>query len=175
MLAPAVAVGLLVLGLTLNAATILYDLMHWDVVYYVPPEEAANRNGLADLGLQVVDQLAVVLSGLAVAGLLLSLAGLVRGRTWAHVAACILTAPFALCCGLAFINGRGSFNGSPDDPNTPRHTLAPTWVRIGDSLGPPLLVGAAIVVLILLFVPAVYRRFYPSRHQHDPRGLPPHE
>ncbi|MBM0226253.1 hypothetical protein [Micromonospora sp. ATA51] len=175
MLAPAVAVGLLVLGLTLNAATIIYDLMHWDVVYYVPPEEAANRNGLADLGLQVVDQLASVLSGLAVAGLLLSLAGLVHGETWAHVTTCVLTAPFALCCGLTFINGGGSFTGNPDDPNTPRHALAPTWVRIVDVLGPPLLVGAAAVVLILLFVPAVHRRFYPPRQQHDPRGFPHHE
>ncbi|MER7330392.1 MULTISPECIES: hypothetical protein [unclassified Micromonospora] len=162
-LAPAVAVGLLVLGLTLNAATITYDLMHWDEVHYVPPEEAANRNGLADLGLQVVDQLTLVLSGLAVAGLLLSLTGLVRGKTWAHVTTCILTAPFALCCGSAFINGQGSFNGSTGNPNTAGHTPAPTWVRIGDALGPPLLVGAAVVVLILLFVPAVHRRFYPSR------------
>ena len=40
-----VAVSLLVLGLALNAATIIYDLTHWDVVYYVPPEVAVNRNG----------------------------------------------------------------------------------------------------------------------------------
>ncbi|NBE83053.1 hypothetical protein [Micromonospora rubida] len=75
MLAPVVAVGLLALGLALNAATIIYDLTHYDVVYYVPPEEAASRNGLADLGIQVVSQLALVLSGLVVAGLLLSMAG----------------------------------------------------------------------------------------------------
>lgn len=175
-LAPAVAVGLLVLGLALNAATMIYDLTHWDVVYYVPPAEAANRNGLADLGLEVFDQLASVLSGLAVAGLLLSMTGLVRGRTWAHATTCVLTAPFALCCGLAFIKGRGSFAGNPDDPNniTPRHTSAPTWVLVGDAMGPLLLVGAAIIVLILLFVPPVYRRFYPFRQQRDPRGFRNH-
>ncbi|WP_130330602.1 hypothetical protein [Micromonospora kangleipakensis] len=173
MLAPAVAVSLLVLGLVLNAATIIYDLAHWGVVYYVPPEVAANRNGLADLGAQVFDQLATGLSVLAVAGLLLSIAGLVRGRTWAHVTTCILTAPFALCCGLMFINGRGSFAGDPDDPNNiaPRHTFAPTWVLISDALAPPLLVGAAVIVLILLFLPPVYGRFYPSRQQRDPRGF----
>jgi hypothetical protein len=173
-LAPAVAVRLLVLGLALNAATIIYDLTHWDVVYYLPPEVAANRNGLADLGLQVFDQLASVLSALAVAGLLLSMAGLVRGRTWAHVKTCILTAPFAHCCGLMFINGRGSFAGDADDPNNiaPRHTFAPTWVLISDALAPPLLVGAAVIVLILLFVPRIYGRFYPSRQQRDTQGFP---
>lgn len=172
-LAPTVAVGLLALGLALNGATMIYDLSHWDVVYYVPPEEAANRNGLADLGLEVVNQLATVVSGLAVAGLLLSMPGLVHGRTWAHATTCILTTPFALCCGVAFVEGRGSFAGNPDDPSniTPRHTSAPTWVLVGDALGPSLLVGAAIIVLILLFVPAIYRRFYPSREQHDPRGF----
>ncbi len=176
-LAPAVAVGLLVLGLTLNAATIIYDLAHWDVVYYVPPAEAANRNGLEDLGLELFDQLASVLAGLAVVGLVLSTAGLVCGRTWAHATTCILTAPFALCCGLAFIKGRGSFAGNPDDPNdlTPRHTSAPTWVLLTDAVGPPLLVGAAIVVMILLFVPAVYRRFYPSHQQRDPRASRQHD
>ena len=174
--APVVAVSLLVLGLTLNAATIIYDLTHWDVVYYVPAEVAANRNGLADLGLQVIDQLAAVLSGLAVAGLLLATAGLVRGRAWAHETTCILTAPFALCCGPMFINGGGSSTGDLNDPHNiaPRHTFAPTWVLIGDVLGPPLLVGAAIIVLILLFLPPIFRRFYPSRHQRDPRGFTDH-
>ncbi|HEX5598653.1 MAG TPA: hypothetical protein VFX61_21935 [Micromonosporaceae bacterium] len=163
-LAPAAAVGLLVLGLALNAATIIYDLTHWDVVYYVSPEEAANRNGLTDLAIQLFNKLALALSGLAAVGLVLSMVGLMRGRTWAHASTCILTAPFALCCGLAFIKGQGSFTGNPDAPNniTPRHTSAPTWVLIGDALGPPLLVSAAIIVLILLFVPSVYRYFYPS-------------
>ncbi|MGY4684180.1 hypothetical protein ACWIGG_20645 [Micromonospora aurantiaca (nom. illeg.)] len=172
LLAPAVAVGVLVLGLTLNAATILYDLTHADVVYDVSPQEAANRNGLADLGVQVVDQLALVLSGLVVVGLLVSSAGLLRGRAWAHVTVCILTAPIALCCGNAFIDGGGSFDDTADNSNTPAHASAPTWVRIADSLGPPLLVGAAIVVLILLFVPAVHRRFHQSRQQHRPRVVP---
>ncbi|MER7444016.1 hypothetical protein [Micromonospora avicenniae] len=176
MLAPVVAVGLLVLGLALNAATTIYDLTHWNEVYYLPPEEAANRNGLADLGLEVIDQLASILSGLAAAGLLLAMVGLVRGRTWAHTTTCVLTAPLALCCGLAFIKGQGSFAGNPDDPNTltPRHTSVPTWVLIGDALGPPLLVGSAIIVLILLFVPAVHRRFYPPGRQRD-RAFPHHE
>ncbi|AXO35983.1 hypothetical protein GA0070562_3955 [Micromonospora tulbaghiae] len=161
--APAVAVGLLVLGLTLNAVTVLYDLTHWDVVYHVSPEEAANRNGLADLRAEVVGRLTVVLSGLAMAGLLLSLVGLVRGRAWAHTMTCILTIPMALCCGQAFIANRGSFAGSPDNPNAPQHTSAPSGIRLADSLGPPLLVGAAIVVLILLFLPAIYRRFHPTK------------
>lgn len=169
MLAPAVAVGPLVLGLALNAATISYDLMHYDVVYHVPPEEAAKRNGVVDLATQVVNELALVLAVLAAAGLLLSMAGLVRGRTWAHVTTCVLTAPFALCLGRAFINNSGSFRGNP------RRTLAPTWVRVGDALGPPLLLGAATVVLILLFVPAIYRRFHPSCQRRDPRGFRHHE
>ncbi|MGW3609170.1 hypothetical protein ACWD6N_04635 [Micromonospora sp. NPDC005163] len=168
-LAPAVAVGVLVLGLALNAATIIYDLTRYDAVYYVPPGEASNRSGSADLGIQVVNQLALVLSGLAVAGLLLSIAGLVRGRTWAHVTTCILTAPFALCCGLTFINDPGS------SAENPGHIWAPTWVRVGDALVLPLLVGAATVVVILLFVPAVHRRFHPSGRQRDPRGLRHHE
>ncbi|MET8120859.1 hypothetical protein [Micromonospora sp. NPDC005189] len=160
---------MLVLGLTLNAATIIYDLTNYDVAYYVPPGEASNRNGLADLGIQVVNQLALVLSGLAVAGLLLSMAGLLRSRTWAHVTTLLLAVPFALCCGLTFIGDPGSATGKPG------HTWAPTWVRIGDALALPLVVGAATVVVILLFVPAVHRRFHPSGRQHDPRGLRHHE
>ncbi|MEU8329406.1 hypothetical protein [Micromonospora sp. NPDC048839] len=170
MVAPTVAVGLLVLGLALNGATMVYDLTNHDVVYPVPPEEAGNRNGLADLGLLVFNQVATVVSGLAMAVLLLSMVGLVRGRTWAHVTACLVAAPFALCCGVAFIDGRGSFAGNPDGPsaNTPQHTSASTWVLVADALGPPLIVGAAITVLILLFIPITYRRFHPPREQNGP-------
>ncbi|MCW3817715.1 hypothetical protein ONA91_24995 [Micromonospora sp. DR5-3] len=172
MFAPLVAISLLVCGLVLNAATISYDLTHWGAVYYAPPEVAANRNGLADLALTLFDQLALVVSGLAVVGLLLSTVGLVRGRKWAHVTASMLIAPFALCCGLQFINGRNSFTGNLDDPNNiaPRHTFAPAWVLICDRLGPPLLVGAAIVVLFLMFIPPVHRRFYPPPQHCDPDG-----
>jgi hypothetical protein len=60
-LAPPVAVGLLAFGIALKAATLGYDLTHWDLVYYVPPQEAANRNGLVDLANLINVQLAVVL------------------------------------------------------------------------------------------------------------------
>lgn len=170
--APVVAISLLVCGLVLNGATISYDLTHWDAVYYVPPDVAANRNGLADLALMHSYQVGLAVSGLAVVGLLLSMAGLVRGKRWAHVTASVLTVPFALCFGPEFISGTGSFAGNVDDPNNigPRHTFAPAWVLICDRLGPPLLVGAAIVVLILMFLPPVYRRFYPHPQHRDPHG-----
>ncbi|MEU8286921.1 hypothetical protein AB0C01_21570 [Micromonospora sp. NPDC048905] len=158
------------LGLALNGATVIYDLTSHDAVYRVPPEEAVNRNGLADLGLVVFHQVATVVSGLAMAGLLLSMVGLVRGRRWAHGTACLVAAPFALCCGVAFVEGRGSFAGNPDAPsaNTPQHTSAPTWVLVADVLGPPLIVGAAITVLILLFIPITYRRFHPPQQRTGP-------
>ena len=171
--APVVAISLLVCGLVLNAATISYDLTHWGAVYDVPPEVAATRNGLADLALTLFDQLALAVSGLAVVGLLLAMAGLVRGRKWAHVTASVLTVPFALCCGLNFVNGKGSSAGDVDDPNyynAPQRTSSPAWVLICDQLGPPLLVGAAIAVLILLFRPSVHRRFYPAPQHRDPPG-----
>lgn len=81
-LAPVLAVGLLVLGLALNAAAIIYDLRHWDVIYHLPPEDAANRNGLVDLDRVVVSRFSLILSGVAATGLLLSMVGLVRGRRW---------------------------------------------------------------------------------------------
>lgn len=168
--APAAGISLLVCSLMLNAATIGYDLMHWDAVYYVPPEVAANRNGLVDLAGQLVDQLALAVSGLAVVGLLLSLAGLVRGERWAHVTASVLTAPFAVGCGIQFLNGRRSITGGFDSNAAPQHTLAPVWVLICDRLGPPLLMGVSIVVLILLFLPPVHGRFYPPPQHRDPNG-----
>ena len=169
--APVVAISLLVCGLVLNAATISYDLTHLDAASYVPPDVAANRNGLADLALVHSYQVGLVVSGLAVAGLLLSMVGLVRGRRWAPVTASVLAAPFVLCFGPEFINGMGSFAGTVDDPNTigPRHTAAPAWVLICDRLGPPLLVGAAIVVLILMMLPPVRRRCHPHPHRRDPQ------
>ncbi|WP_433129650.1 hypothetical protein ACQPWW_05195 [Micromonospora sp. CA-240977] len=163
LLAPAAAAGLLALALTVNAATIIYDLTNYDTVYYVRPDEAANQNGLADLGIQVVNQVALTASALTVAGLLLSIVGLLWGRTWAHVTTCILAAPLALCCGLTFVNDPGPFTGPP------QHASAPAWVRVADALGPPLLVGAAIVTLVLLFVPVVHRRFHPP---HKPEQRP---
>ncbi|MEU4474297.1 hypothetical protein [Micromonospora sp. NPDC023888] len=165
LLAPTVAVGLVVLGLALIGATAIYDLTSADVADYVTPAEAANRNGLADLGRDVVDQLTTAVTGLAAAGLLLSMTGLMRGKTWAHATTCIVTAPFALCGGLAFINSQGPPAGNPGELGnlTLGHTSAPTWVLVGDTLGPALLVGGAVIALILLQLPAVYRRFHPSR------------
>ncbi|TYB96110.1 hypothetical protein FXF53_22960 [Micromonospora sp. WP24] len=175
MFAPVVAVGFLVLGLVLNAATIIYDLTRPDFGYDLSPQEAANGNGLADLGLIVVAQLSSALSGLAVAGLLPAMVGLVRGRPWAHVTTCVVAAPIALCCGPALIKSQDFSAGQPDSL-TPWRTSAPSWVVLGDTLGPPLLVGAAIVVLVLLFVPAVHRRFYrPGQRglRQDARGNHP--
>ncbi|HSI91843.1 MAG TPA: hypothetical protein VK925_00005, partial [Jiangellaceae bacterium] len=171
-LAPPVAVGVLVLGLLLTVATTGYEITHWDVVYDdVSPEEAAHRNGLADLALHVFARVGLATSSLAIAGLLLSIPGLVRGRGWAHITACALASPFALFCGLRLVGGRGSVRGDLDDPDNiaPRFELAPTWVSLTDTLGPPLLVGGAVAVLILLSLPPVFRRFYPPHQQSRPR------
>lgn len=167
---PPIAVGGLVLGLSLHAATTIYDIRHWDTVYDVAPEVAANRNGLADLALSLFAQLDLTISCLAIVGLLLSMPGLVRGRTWAHATACTLIAPFALCCGLLLVEGRGSLHGDLDDPDNiaPGRTHAPAWVLVSDTVGPPLLVSGAFVALILLLLPPVFRRFHLS-HQ-EPGG-----
>lgn len=164
-LAPPAAVGLLVVGIALHAATLVYDLTHWDVAYHLSPQEAADRNGLVDLVGQLVDQLAVVLSVVVVVGLLLSVPGLVKGQRGAHVTTCLLAAPFAVCCGTMLISGTGFFPRGPDarSAGAPQHGAAPTWVHVADALAPPLLVGAAIVVLVLLYVPPVHRRFYPPQ------------
>ncbi|MEU8181935.1 hypothetical protein AB0B86_14330 [Micromonospora sp. NPDC049047] len=154
---PAAAVGLLALALTLSAATICYDLTNYDALFYVRPDEAANRNGAVDLGIQVVIQVTLAVCALSVAGLLLCMVGLLRGRRWAHVTTCILATPYALCGGLTVVNDPGSFSSQP------QHASAPAWVRVGDALAPPLVVAAAIVTLILLFVPVVHRRFHPPQ------------
>ncbi|MEV0610368.1 hypothetical protein AB0I61_28800 [Polymorphospora rubra] len=167
-LAPVVAVGLLVLGLALNAATTIYELAHWDVIYYVPPEEAANRNGLVDLVGIVTRETSLAVSGVAAVGLLLSMVGLVRGQRWAYVATCFLVGPFAYCCGVVFAGGRGSFDGTmADSSGTASDQILPTWFRVGNTVGPLLVFGAAITVLVLLFLPPIFRRFHP------PPGRPP--
>ncbi|WP_406070574.1 hypothetical protein [Micromonospora sp. NBC_01638] len=92
MLAPTVAVGVVVLGLAPTGATAVYNRTSVDVADYVTPGEAANGNGLADLGLDVVDQLTTVVTSLAVASLLLSMARLTHAKTWAHATTCIVIA-----------------------------------------------------------------------------------
>ncbi|WP_433117073.1 hypothetical protein [Micromonospora sp. CA-246542] len=59
----------LFLGPAFINATTIYDLTHSDLVYRMPAEETANQNDVADLGLEVADQAAIVVSGLlAMAG-----------------------------------------------------------------------------------------------------------
>lgn len=164
-LTPPIAVGVLVFGLLLKAATTIYKFINWDTVYAadVSPADAANGNGLEDLALHFLVRLELATSSLAIVGLLLSITGLVRGRGWAHITTCALASPFALFCGLLLIDGRGSVTGDLDDPDNvgPRLELVPTWVSHSDTYGPPLLVGGAITILILLFLPPVFKRFYP--------------
>lgn len=76
---------------------------------------------------------------------------------------CFLAGLFAFCCGVVFAGGGGSFEGTMADPSGagPGHGL-PTWVRVGDTVGPLLIFGAAIVVMVLLFLPPVFRHFHPS-------------
>ncbi|WFE24915.1 hypothetical protein O7623_15890 [Solwaraspora sp. WMMD791] len=164
MVAPPIAVGVLLLGLLFKTATTTYVVTHLRAVDDgVSPEDAANRNGLEDLALDVVARLELTMSGLAIAGLLLSITGLVRGSGWAHVTTCALASPFALFCGILLVDGRGSAVADIDDLGhvAPRFEIVPTWVSVCDTLGPPLLVAGAIAVLVLLFLPPVFRRFYP--------------
>lgn len=158
---PAIAVGLLLVGMIANTTTSIYDVAHPAAVPYVSPEEAANRNGLADLGIDVVGELIIVLSAIFIFGHLVAIPGLVLGQPWAHVTACVMAAPIALCCGVLYVDNGGSFPSAAYNPDSiPRHVHAPNWVHVNDALGPPLLVGAAIAVLIVLFLPPVYRRFH---------------
>jgi hypothetical protein len=171
--APPIAVGVLLLGLLFKTATAAYVVTRLRAADDgVSPEDAANRNGLEDLALDVVARLELTISGLAIAGLLLSITGLVRGSGWAHVTTCALASPFALFCGILLVDGRGSVVADIDDSGhvPPLFEHVPTWVSVSDTLGPPLLVGGAIAVLVLLFLPPVFRRFYPPYQQPGPRS-----
>jgi hypothetical protein len=164
LLAPLVALGLLGLGLVLNAGSILYDDTHWDTVYEVGPRAAADRNGLEDLGGAVIGRLFLVVSGVALISLLASAAGLVRGKAWAHVSAGVVAVPFALCCGVPYVSGQG-YQHEFDDPQylNRRGSYAPVWVLVSDTAGPLLIVAGAVIALAVLLLPPVLRRFYRPR------------
>lgn len=164
LLAPLVTLGLLGLGLVLNAGSILYDDAHWDTVYEVSPQTAAKRNGLEDLGGIVIGRAGLVVSTVVLISLLASAVGLVRGQRWAHVTAGALAAPFALCCGIQYASGPGSLHEFDDSQYVnPRGSYAPAWLLVCDAAGPPLIVAGALAALTVLLLPPVWRRFHQRR------------
>jgi hypothetical protein len=154
------ASSVLIMGLALTVAAISYDLANWSTVYEITAETAASRNGLADLGGQVIGEAIRAVAGLTAVGLHISLVGVARGRTWAFVATGVLATPYALCCGAWLVDGGGRHSefDNPQHINA-RASYAPDWLLLSDVVGPLAVFGAAAVTVALcLLIVALCRR-----------------